>query len=321
MNLLSAHELSRFYTVKQGFLQADGVVRALNDVSFSLNAGETLAIVGESGSGKSTLARLLVGLEAPTTGEIRFQNQVITDAASAKKAALSQNVRMIFQNPYASLNPRWRVYEALEEPLILNTSLSSQKRREKIYSMLQKVGLDASYANRYPHMFSGGQRQRIAIARSLMLDPKVIVADEAVSALDVSIQAQILNLLTDLKKELGLAFVFISHDLSVVEHVADSMLVMYFGRTVEYGDAKTIFQNPKHPYTRFLLSATPKLHRDLSNPRQILAGELPSPLNPPIGCPFNTRCPKATSVCYDSVPQRTTDSSGRSFYCFNESAE
>lgn len=317
MSLLSGHHLSRFYTVKQGWFQSPGLVRALNDVSFSLDAGETLAVVGESGSGKSTLARLLVGLEPPTSGEIHFQDHVITDKQSAKAAGLSQHVRMIFQNPYASLNPRWRVYETLEEPLILNTNLSSKARREKIERMLKTVGLDKSHANRYPHMFSGGQRQRVAIARSLMLDPKVIVADEAVSALDVSIQAQILNLLSDLKNELGLAFVFISHDLSVVRHVADRMLVMYFGRTVEYGSAETIFKNPKHPYTEFLLSATPRLERDSSNPRQILSGELPSPLNPPQGCPFNTRCTKSIQKCYNEIPKKTCDQEDREFYCFN----
>ncbi len=282
-------------------MKPEAKVKALNSVGFSLDEKETLAIVGESGSGKSTLARLLVKAEQPSSGQLFFKGEDVSFLKGEKRRALQRHVRMIFQNPYSSLNPRWRVIDTLEEPLKLHSALSKTARRKKVYDILELVGLRPEQALRYPHMFSGGQRQRVAIARALILDPEIIVADEAVSALDVSIQAQILNLMQDLQNELSLAYVFISHDLGVVRFIADRLMVMYFGYAVEYGDANRIFTAPKHPYTRFLLSSTPQLRKKQED-RQVLTGELPSPLNPPSGCPFHSRCPFASEKCRHEMP-------------------
>ena len=300
--LLEAKNLSRHYSVSQGWLKPKAVARALDGVSFVLQAGRTLAVVGESGCGKSTLARQITMIEPPTGGQL-WMNGV--DIAAADRAALKKVrplVQMVFQNPYASLNPRKKVGAMLEEPLIINTQLTAAGRAERARAMMSKVGLRPEHYGRYPHMFSGGQRQRIAIARALMLDPKVIVADEPVSARDVSIQAQVLNLLMDLQQESGVAYLFISHNLAVVELIADDVLVMYLGKAVEHGAKAAIFSRPLHPYTKALLASTPRIDPAQRQQKIMLPGELPSPLAPPPGCAFNTRCPHAIDRCRVEVP-------------------
>ena len=300
--LLEAQELSRHYSVSRGLFKPNATVKALNGVSFTLAAGETLAVVGESGCGKSTLARALTLIEKPTSGHLRLHGHDVSTATSGETRTLRKLVQMVFQNPYASLNPRKRVAQMLDEPLLLNTPLSAAERRERVADMLAQVGLRPEHAQRYPHMFSGGQRQRIAIARAMMLQPRLLVADEPTSALDVSIQAQILNLFMDLQERTGIAYVFISHNLSVVEHIADRVMVMYLGRVVEFAPKATLFAQPRHPYTRALLSATPSLDAARRARKIRITGELPSPLNPPAGCAFHKRCPHATARCTEEVP-------------------
>ena len=300
--LLEAQDLARHYRVSQGFLKPKATVKALNGVSFTLHARETLAVVGESGCGKSTLARQLTLIEPPTSGALLLGGVDAAGADAARLKALRQQVQMVFQNPFASLNPRQSIAATLDEPLLINTRLSKPERRERIEALVAKVGLRPEHLRRYPHMFSGGQRQRIAIARAMILNPAVVVADEPVSALDVSIQAQILNLFMDLQAEFGCGYVFISHNLSVVEHVADALMVMYLGAAVEHGPKTTIFARPLHPYTRALMSATPALRAADRRERIRIVGELPSPLNPPSGCAFHKRCPLAVARCSDEVP-------------------
>ncbi|SMC26559.1 dipeptide transport system ATP-binding protein [Andreprevotia lacus DSM 23236] len=301
--VMIARELSRHYTVSRGFLRGHADVKALNNVSFELQAGKTLAVVGESGSGKSTLARQLTLIEQPSGGSLQIGGVEIANADQSQLKALRPQVQMVFQSPYASLNPRKQIGAMLAEPLKLNTSLDAAAREEKVRAMMAKVGLRPEHYHRYPHMFSGGQRQRIAIARAMMLQPRIVIADEPTSALDVSIQAQILNLFMDLQQELGTAYVFISHNLAVVEHVADDVMVMYFGSTVEYGSKQAVFAKPLHPYTRALMSATPAIHAKDRGAKIKLEGELPSPLNPPSGCAFHGRCPYAAERCKSEVPQ------------------
>ena len=314
--LLDAINLKKYYPVKQGMFKAPKMVKAVDGVSFTLERGKTLAVVGESGCGKSTLGRMLTMIEHPTEGELFYngQNFLVNDKATS--TLRRQKIQIVFQNPYSSLNPRKKVGEILEEPLIINTSLSSTARKEKVLAMMAKVGLKPEFYDRYPHMFSGGQRQRIAIARGLMLNPDIVVADEPVSALDVSVRAQVLNLMMDLQEELGLSYVFISHDLSVVKHIADEVMVMYLGRCVEQGDVNQIFENPKHPYTQALLSATPKLDQTEKGERIKLTGELPSPLKPPKGCAFHARCWKATERCKVEQPALTPYADTRKIACF-----
>ncbi len=314
--LLDAINLKKYYPVKQGMFKAPKMVKAVDGVSFTLERGKTLAVVGESGCGKSTLGRMLTMIEHPTEGELFYngQNFLVNDKATS--TLRRQKIQIVFQNPYSSLNPRKKVGEILEEPLIINTSLSSKERKEKVLAMMAKVGLKPEFYDRYPHMFSGGQRQRIAIARGLMLNPDIVVADEPVSALDVSVRAQVLNLMMDLQEELGLSYVFISHDLSVVKHIADEVMVMYLGRCVEQGDVNQIFENPKHPYTQALLSATPKLDQTEKGERIKLTGELPSPLKPPKGCAFHARCWKATERCKVEQPALTPYADTRKIACF-----
>lgn len=301
--VLQASDLRRYYEVKGGLFSKGGTVKALDGASFDLEAGKTLAVVGESGCGKSTLARLVTLIEEPTEGELTLGGMDVLKAHSAEdRRKLRQMVQIVFQDPYGSLNPRQKISTILEEPLKINTNMSSSERREAVLSMMSRVGLRPEQADRYPHMFSGGQRQRVAIARALMLKPKIIILDEPVSALDVSIQAQVLNLLADLQEEMNLAFLFISHDLSVVRHIADDILVMYLGRPVERGTRDEIFANPRHPYTRALLSATPMADPHRKRERIKLTGELPSPLNPPTGCPFHPRCPLVNDRCHSEVP-------------------
>jgi len=300
--VVEAHDLHRHYTVHRGFFTGVATLKALNGVSFELVPGRTLAVVGESGCGKSTLARLVNLIEPPTRGTLRITGTDIVGASKSEIRKLRRSVQIVFQDPYGSLNPRKKVSAILEEPLIINTRMDAAEREARGREMLTKVGLRPEHYRRYPHMFSGGQRQRIAIARALMLNPKVVVADEPVSALDVSIQAQVLNLLMDLQEELGLAYLFISHGLSVVELICDEILVMYLGHPVEQGSKRAIFDSPGHPYTRALLASTPFVDPTRRAERVVLSGELPSPLDPPPGCAFNRRCPHATDRCAVEVP-------------------
>src|SRR5215467_5790591 len=295
--LLEARSLARHYTVSRGWLRGKGLVRALDGVSFTLREHQTLAVVGESGCGKSTLARQVTMIERPSSGELRLAGEDVGHADRPTLKRLRPQVQMVFQNPYASLNPRKRVGTLLEEPLAINVQLQPGARREAARSMLAQVGLRPEHYARYPHMFSGGQRQRIAIARALMLNPRLLVADEPLSALDVSVQAQVLNLLAGLQRELGLAYLFISHDLAVVRHIAHDVLVMYLGLAMEQGPSLRIFNQPLHPYTRALLASTPSISPDDRREKIVLKGERPSPLNPPAGCVFSTRCPHAIDRC------------------------
>ena len=301
--ILQVRNLTRHYEVSQGLLRPKGIVRALNGVGFDLHRGKTLAVVGESGCGKSTLARQLTLIEQPSDGHIILDGVDVARARGAEHQALRRKVQMVFQNPYASLNPRQKIARQLEEPLVINTRQPATEREARVTEMLAVVGLRPEYAHRYPHMFSGGQRQRIAIARAMMLKPDILVADEPTSALDVSIQAQVLNLFMDLQQELQTAYVFISHNLAVVQHVADDVMVMYLGRAVETGPKKTIFSRPLHPYTRALLSASPSLHT--RNRREVIRiqGEPPNPLHPPGGCAFHKRCPHAVEQCRQAIPE------------------
>ena len=301
--ILQVRNLTRHYEVSQGLLRPKGIVRALNGVGFDLHRGKTLAVVGESGCGKSTLARQLTLIEQPSDGHIILNGVDVARARGAEHQALRRKVQMVFQNPYASLNPRQKIARQLEEPLVINTRQPATEREARVTEMLAVVGLRPEYAHRYPHMFSGGQRQRIAIARAMMLKPDILVADEPTSALDVSIQAQVLNLFMDLQQELQTAYVFISHNLAVVQHVADDVMVMYLGRAVETGPKKTIFSRPLHPYTSALLSASPSLHT--RNRREVIRiqGEPPNPLHPPGGCAFHKRCPHAVEQCRQATPE------------------
>lgn len=299
---IEAVSLARHYRVRSNLLGPVATLRALDGVTFSVSQGQTFAVVGESGCGKSTLARQLTMIEQPTSGSLRIAGHDVTQISAAQRQALRQQVQMIFQDPFGSLNPRKRVGTILEEPLAINTDDTSADRAKKARAMMGLVGLRPEHYDRYPHMFSGGQRQRIAIARALMLNPSVVVADEPVSALDVSIQAQVLNLLVDLQQELGLAYVFISHDLSVVQHIADEVMVMYLGRPVEQGPCERIFSSPAHPYTQALLASTPHVDPTRRRRRELLKGELPSPLSPPPGCAFHARCQYATALCQQERP-------------------
>jgi dipeptide transport system ATP-binding protein len=300
--VLVAKNLKRYYGVSRGRFRGIAVLKAVDGVSFTLQSGRTLAVVGESGCGKSTLARMITMIEPPTEGELTIAGEQVVGAAPETLKRLRPKVQIVFQNPYSSLNPRQKIGDALEEPLLVNTSLSKEERRARAHAMLANVGLRPEHYDRYPHMFSGGQRQRIAIARALMLDPEILVLDEPVSALDVSIQAQVLNLLSEIMERLGLAFLFISHDLSVVKHIADEIMVMYLGKAVEHGPRDEIFSTPRHPYTRALLSATPVPDPGRKKERIVLRGEMPSPLDPPSGCPFHPRCPLAFERCPREMP-------------------
>jgi dipeptide transport system ATP-binding protein len=298
---LEAVALAKHYPVRQGWRRAPRTVRALDDVSFVLPPGRTLAVVGESGCGKTTLARQLTLIERPTSGTLRIGGSTPGDDEASLRR-LRRRIQMVFQNPFASLNPRKTVSAILDEPLAIAGELDRAARGDRVLELLGRVGLSAEQARRYPHMFSGGQRQRIAIARAMALEPAVIVADEPVSALDVSIQAQVLNLFMDLQERFGTAYVFVSHDLAVVEHVAHDVLVMYLGRTVELAPAPALFAAPSHPYTRALLATRPRLDARARPAVVPIRGELPSPLDPPPGCPFHPRCPDAVARCREERP-------------------
>lgn len=296
--MIQVSNLVKHYPIKKMF-RAVGTVKALQGVSFSLNQGETLAVVGESGCGKTTLAKVLMGIESKTEGQVTIGGQPLD---TMDKVQYRKTLQMIFQDPYSSINPRKRAWEIIAEPLVVNDRLDRKQLRNRAIEMMQKVGLRPEFADRYPHMFSGGQRQRIGIARALIMNPKVIICDEPVSALDVSIQAQILNLLLDLQDELKLSYLFISHDLAVVEHISDKVMVIYLGQVVEYGNKSQIFSSPQHPYTQTLLASTPKLNGSTKDRHRAAQGELPSRLATPKGCPFSTRCPFTQDICRDEAP-------------------
>ncbi|MET0233571.1 MAG: dipeptide ABC transporter ATP-binding protein [Kibdelosporangium sp.] len=301
--VLEAESLVRTYAV--GSMLKRARVSAVDGVSLRLRRGEVLGVVGESGCGKSTLARMLVGLERPDGGLLRYRGQDVTSGRRDDRRLLRDGVQMIFQDPYASLDPRMTVLDIIAEPLAATHSGTSRTRRDRVAQLLDLVGLSQDMTSRYPHQFSGGQRQRIGIARALALDPQVLICDEPVSALDVSVQAQVINLLGDLRRRLGVAIVFIAHDLSVVRHIADRVAVMYLGRIAEIGDTETIYDSPAHPYTQALLSAVPaseRTGRGRLTERRILDGEPPSPVDPPSGCRFNPRCWMAADQCRTEVP-------------------
>ena len=303
--LLDARDVIRHYRVSRGYFRGHATVRALDGVSFTLEAAKTLAVVGESGCGKSTLARQVTMIETPTAGVLLLDGIDVVRASADEHARLRPRVQMVFQNPYASLNPRRNVGALLEEPLAIQRRGRPRERRDAALAMMQKVGLRPEHYGRYPHMFSGGQRQRIAVARALMLKPRLVVADEPISALDVSIQAQVLNLLLDLQQELGIAYLFIAHNLQVVRHIADTVMVMYAGRAVEQGPKDAIFREPRHPYTQALLASTPSLRRSRRTARANPTGEPPSPLAPLRGCAFRARCPLAIERCASETPGPT----------------
>ncbi len=304
--LLDVRGLKMYFPVTQGiiFQRTVGYVRAVDDISFSVRRGQTLGLVGESGSGKTTIGRTLIRLYKPTAGEILFDGQDLAKLHGEQMRQMRRRVQMVFQDPYASLNPRYTIGSLVSEPMHIYNVGSNQEIRERTAELLRVVGLRAEYIDRYPHEFSGGQRQRIAVARALAINPEFVIADEPVSALDVSVRAQVLNLLQRLQKQFNLTYLFVSHDLSVVRHVADRIAVMYLGKIVEIADRDELYNAPKHPYTKALLSAIPIPDPKIERQRQriILSGDLPSPINIPRGCRFHTRCPMAQSICRETEP-------------------
>ncbi len=313
--LLTASHLKKYYSVSKGLFAKTQYVRAVDDVSFTLGHNETLGLVGESGCGKSTLSRILLRLEEPTGGTVTMDGIDLTKLHGEKLRRMRGNFQMIFQDPYGSLNPRMSVFAMLEEILKLHTKLDANQRKERIHQLLSMVGLNSDYAYRHPHQFSGGQRQRIGIARALSVNPKFIIADEPVSALDVSVQAQIVNLLQDIQRDTGISFLFIAHDLAVVEHICHRIMVMYLGQIAEIAPAEELCSAPKHPYTKALLSAVPQFNPNKQRKRIILTGDVPSPLNPPSGCRFHTRCPFAQQKCTEESPQLREISPNRFCAC------
>ena len=314
--LLQIDGLVRDFAARRSiFGRTTATVKAVDGVDLTVQAGSTLALVGESGCGKSTLGRLILRLIEPTAGQVRFQGRDIVAFDEKELRAFRRDAQIIFQDPYASLNPRMRVENILAEPLALHNIVPASRRRARVDELLDLVGLDARFSGRYPHEFSGGQRQRIAIARALAVEPKLIVCDEPVSALDVSIRSQILNLLSDLQRRLALTYVFISHDLSVVKHIANRVAVMYLGRIVEIASADELFSNPRHPYTRALLSAIPLPRPRARRQRQILEGDVPSPINPPSGCHLHPRCAYAVDRCRTERPWLVDDQAGHATAC------
>ncbi len=302
-NLLEVRNLKKYFPIKGGFFRrVVGQLKAVDDVSFDIPKGHTFGLVGESGCGKSTLGRAILRLHEPTGGEIRLGDTDISKLNARELVAHRRNMQIIFQDPYASLSPRRTVMQTLLEPLETHGIGDAASRKQKVLELLDIVGMRANVLHRYPHEFSGGQRQRIGIARALTLDPKFIVADEAVSALDVSVQSQVLNLIARLQRELGISFLFISHDLAVVQHISHEIGVMYLGKLVEVASSTDLYREPRHPYTKALFSAIPMPDPDASSDRTILQGDVPSPLNPPSGCPFRTRCPEAMETCARSMP-------------------
>ncbi|ALV00860.1 dipeptide/oligopeptide/nickel ABC transporter ATP-binding protein [Bacillus amyloliquefaciens] len=304
--ILELKDVKKYFPIRSGFFQRKvGDIKAVDGVSFSLKRGETLGIVGESGCGKSTAGRTMIRLYKPTDGRILFKGQDISGLSEEKlRKSVRKNIQMVFQDPFASLNPRKTLRSIIKEPFQTHHMYSMSERNERVEELLAKVGLHPSFANRYPHEFSGGQRQRIGIARALTLNPELIIADEPVSALDVSIQAQVINLMEELQDEFNLTYLFISHDLSVVRHISDRVGVMYLGKMMELTDKHELYGNPLHPYTQALLSSVPVTRKKdaVKRERIILKGELPSPANPPKGCVFHTRCPMAKPICKEQIP-------------------
>nr|WP_287410198.1 dipeptide ABC transporter ATP-binding protein [Pseudodesulfovibrio sp.] len=316
--LLELINVTKHFKVTSGLLGLQsGLVRAVDGVSLHVNKGETLGLVGESGCGKSTLAKCIMGLTPVTSGEVLFANKAL---ATWEEKALRSKIQMIFQDPYSSLNPRQRIGSIIREGLDIHTIGTKKDRQEKVNGLLQLVGLMPEHGQRYPHEFSGGQRQRVAVARTLALDPQLIVCDEPVSALDVSVQAQVLGLLKDLQTQFGLTYVFISHDLSVVSHISDQVAVMYLGRIMEIGPSKALFDSPKHPYTQALLSAVLLPDPTKQSHRIPLSGDLPSPMDPPTGCPFHPRCPHAFDKCKNGRPELVAGESGTNVACWLHNA-
>ncbi|MET3291580.1 UNVERIFIED_CONTAM: oligopeptide/dipeptide ABC transporter ATP-binding protein [Brevibacillus sp. OAP136] len=304
--LVEVKQLKQYFPIKGGILgRTVNHVKAVDDISFSIYEGETLSIVGESGCGKSTTGRAILRLDEPSGGEIFYDQKNILSFNKMDMRKLRKDMQVIFQDPFASLNPRQTVGQILGEALTIQNVVPTEKRHDRITELLAHVGLRPDHIDRYPHEFSGGQRQRIGIARALAVEPKLIICDEAVSALDVSIQAQVLNLLKELQRQYKLTYLFISHDLGVVRHISDRVMVMYLGKVVEIADKKSLFENPQHPYTKALLSAIPVPNRKEKRERVMLSGDVPSPINPPQGCRFHTRCPFAVDRCKTEVPQLT----------------
>ncbi|MFZ3577602.1 ABC transporter ATP-binding protein [Virgibacillus sp. DJP39] len=310
MALLEVKNLKQHFITKKGFLSEKTIIKAVDGVTLEIEEGQTLGIVGESGCGKSTLGRSVLRLVNPTEGNVKFKGQEVTDMTPKQMKELRKEMQIVFQDPYASLNPRNTVRQILEAPLIIHKIGSRKDKRDIVENLIDKIGLRKEQLSNYPHEFSGGQMQRIGIARALTLNPKLIVADEPVSALDVSVQSQVLNLMLDLQQDMNLSYMFISHDLSVVQHISDKVAVMYLGKVVEIADVENLYKHPMHPYTQALLSALPIPDPTQKRDRIILEGDLPSPANPPSGCPFHTRCPIATKECAEIVPnleEKSTD--------------
>lgn len=317
MSLLETDELYVEYTSKKSFSEKEEIIRAVNGINLDVRRGEVLSIAGESGCGKSTLAKAIMKLTNVKSGEIVFEGQnVINIKSKSELKNFYRKIQMIFQNPYSSLNPKMKIWEILSEPLKINTKLSKKEIKRVVEEKISQVGLDKSVLDLYPHEFSGGQRQRIAIARALVLEPELIIADEPVSALDVSIQAQIINLIKTLKENYNLTFLFISHDLSVIRYISDRIVIMYLGEIVELGLTEEIFQNPKHPYTAALLNSVPQINSCLQKTPTTMQGELPSPKNLPQGCKFHTRCPYAMDKCKIESPEEKYFSDFHTCKCF-----
>ena len=302
--LMHVEDLKQHFPVKKWFFEKPASVKAVDGVSFDLYEGETLGVAGESGCGKSTLIRSCLRIIEPTAGTIQYEGEDITHLKGSQMRKLRTQMQIVFQDPYSSLDSRWKVGNIIKEPMVISVvGGTTEERMDRVRLLMQQVGLDPSYTERYPHEFSGGQRQRIVIARALATNPKLLMCDEAVSALDVSVRAQILNLLDDLQKELNLTYLFVSHDLSVLEHICDRIMIMYLGKVVEIGSKEEIFNAPKHPYTKALLSAIPTVgENDIKRERILLQGDIPSPVNPPNGCRFHTRCPHVTERCTKEIP-------------------
>jgi len=315
-DLLQIINLKKYFPIRGGILSRDiGQIKAVDDVSFTVKKGETFGLVGESGCGKSTTGRSLLRLIEPTSGQVLFDGQDITSLTKEEMRKMRRDMQIVFQDPFASLNPRHTVQRILEEPMIVHNQGNAKQRRERVMHLLEVVGLNADHAKRYSHQFSGGQRQRIGIARALAVNPKLIIADEPVSALDVSIQSQVLNLMQDLQKEFDLTYIFIAHDLSVVKHISDRVGVMYLGRLVELVDKQRLYDNPMHPYTQALLSAVPNVDPDIKRERVILKGDVPSPANAPLGCAFHTRCPSVKDICKTVRPELINSGDGHWVSC------